>query len=153
MTLGRAAREVLSRTSRDEAGNASVEFIGWTTVLVIPVVYLVMALASVQAAVFGVESAADAAARVLEVEEGSAAQQHAHLAARLALTDQRIDTARADSAMTVECARPGCTDGAMTLRVEVAVGLPVLGGLGIGDRLVTVDAERAVTTPSAGGGS
>ena len=40
-----------------------MEFIGWALLLVVPVVYLVVALAQVQAASFAVASAADAAAR------------------------------------------------------------------------------------------
>ena len=52
-----------------EEGNAIVEFIGWSAVLVVPVLYLVVTLAQLQATTFAVASAADAASRVLEVDE------------------------------------------------------------------------------------
>ena len=55
---------------RHEGGSAPVEFIGWTLILVVPVLYLLVAFAQVQSASFAVASAADAAGRVLEVERG-----------------------------------------------------------------------------------
>ena len=41
------SQQALSALSQ-EHGNASVEFIGWTLLLVVPVVYLLVALAQVQ---------------------------------------------------------------------------------------------------------
>ena len=41
-----------------EEGNAIVEFIGWSAVLVVPVLYLVVTLAQLQATAFAVASAA-----------------------------------------------------------------------------------------------
>ena len=118
------------RVSRVEDGNAPVEFIGWTVVLVVPVVYLLVALAQVQAASFAVASAADAAGRVLEVEEGEAAMAHARVAVGLALSDA------------------GCTAG--VVRVEAGVDLPILGPAGVGRDVVVLDAERAVTLAGSG---
>lgn len=145
-----SARVKLVRT---EDGNAPVEFVGWTAVLVVPVVYLVIALAAVQAAAFGTESAADAAARVLAVEDGARARDHAAFAARLALTDQHVDDGVAAQALTVTCVSPGCSDGALSVHVEVPVELPLLGGLGLGSGLVTLEADRAVVASTAGEGA
>ena len=39
-----------------EEGNAIVEFIGWSAVLVVPVLYLVVTLAQLQATAFAVAS-------------------------------------------------------------------------------------------------
>lgn len=141
------------RRLRWEEGNAPVEFVGWTAVLVVPVVYLVIALATVQAASFGAESAVDAAARVLAVEEGPVARDHAAVAVHLALTDQHVDESLAAQALTVSCGVPGCADGAMSLHVEVPVELPVLGGLGLGTGLVTVEADRTVVSRTTGEGA
>ena len=132
------------RVSRVEDGNAPVEFIGWTVVLVVPVVYLLVALAQVQAASFAVASAAG---RVLEVEEGEAAMAHARVAVGLALSDQHMDADPA-GALSLTCSDAGCTAG--VVRVEAGVDLPILGPAGVGRDVVVLDAERAVTLAGSG---
>ena len=47
---GRSVRRLVIR----EEGNAIVEFIGWSAVLVVPVLYLVVTLAQIQATTFAV---------------------------------------------------------------------------------------------------
>lgn len=128
----------------EERGNASVEFIGWTVMLVVPVLYLIVALSQIQAASFAVVSAADAATRVLEVDTSDQAVVRAHAAAGLALSDQGIDVDPA-SAVSLECAGT-CAQGAV-LRVEVGVDLPGLGAIGAGRQAVVVHAQRAVDFP------
>ncbi|WP_233188004.1 peptidase T4 [Actinomyces qiguomingii] len=130
-----------------EAGNAPVEFIGWTVVLVVPVVYLLIALAQVQAASFAVASAVDAASRILEVERGEVAVVHARTAVGLALSDQGLDVDPA-SAMTVACADTPCS--AAVVRVETGVDLPLLAWAGVGRDVVVIDAERSVTLAGTG---
>lgn len=125
--------------SGGEDGNAPVEFVGWTLLMVVPLLYLLVALARIQAASFAVASAADAAGRVLEVEEGDGALTHARVAVGLALSDQRID---ADPASALSLT---CSDDARGARVEAGVDLPVLGAAGVGRGVVVLDAERAVT--------
>ena len=44
--------------SGGEDGNAPVEFVGWTLLMVVPLLYLLVALARIQAASFAVASAA-----------------------------------------------------------------------------------------------
>lgn len=61
-----------------------MEFIGWALLLVVPVVYLVVALAQIQAASFAVAQAADAASRILEVDASPQAQERARFAVALA---------------------------------------------------------------------
>ena len=65
----RAGGRSVRRLMNQEEGNAIVEFIGWSAVLVVPVLYLVVTLAQLQATTFAVASAADAASRVLEVDD------------------------------------------------------------------------------------
>lgn len=137
-----------ARRGHPEAGNAPVEFIGWTVVLVVPVVYLLIALAQVQAASFAVASAADAASRILEVESGEAALAHARTAVGLALSDQGVGTDPA-TALSVGCADAACTR--TVVRVQAGVDLPVLAAAGVGRDVVVVDAERAVTLADTGG--
>lgn len=50
---------------RGERGDAVVEFIGMLAVVILPLIYLVMALAAVQATTFAAEAGAREAARVL----------------------------------------------------------------------------------------
>ena len=124
-----------------------MEFIGWALLLVVPVVYLVVALAQVQAASFAVASAVDAAARVLAVDAGPGALAHARAAVGLVLGDQGIDADPAQC-LSVECAEPGC-GGGVVLRVEAGVSPPLLEGL-VGEAVV-VHSERVVTPAGARG--
>lgn len=141
-----AVAPVVRRLARREAGSAPVEFIGWTLILVVPVLYLLVTLARVQAASFAVASAADAAGRVLEVEKGDAALAHARAAVGLALSDQHVDADPA-SALSVRCADAECATG--VVRVEAGVDLPVLGAAGVGRDVVVLDAARSVTLARA----
>ena len=122
---------------RREEGNAIVEFIGWSAVLVVPVLYLVVTLAQLQATTFAVASAADAASRVLEVDDSPLAMDNAQLAMQLSLS----------GSLSVTCAH-GCARG-QTAMVEVSVGvdLPGFASLGIGRDVVVVDTERSITLP------
>ncbi|WP_243858965.1 hypothetical protein [Actinomyces sp. ZJ308] len=134
------------RLARREEGNAIVEFIGWSAVLVVPVLYLVVTLAQIQATTFAVASAADAASRVLEVDDSPSAMDKARVATGLALSDQGVDADPAGS-LSVACAR-GCARGqAAIVKVAVGVDLPGFASLGIGRDVVVVDAERAITLP------
>ncbi|VEI15681.1 Uncharacterised protein [Actinomyces viscosus] len=146
-------RDVLSSCGRGirgpvrlEEGNAIVEFIGWSAVLVVPVLYLVVTLAQIQATTFAVASAADAASRVLEVDDSPSAMDKARVATGLSLSDQGVDADPAGS-LSVTCAR-GCARGqAATVKVAVGVDLPGFASLGIGRDVVVVDTERAITLP------
>ena len=94
---------------RQEEGNAIVEFIGWSAVLVVPVLYLVVTLAQLQAMTFAVASAADAASRVLEVDDSPSAMDNAQVAMQLSLSDQGVD-ADPSGSLSVTCAH-GCARG------------------------------------------
>ena len=139
---GRSTRRLVSR----EEGNAIVEFIGWSAVLVVPVLYLVISLAQIQATSFAVASAADAASRVLEVDDSLSAMDKARVAMGLALSDQGVE-ADPDRSLSVTCDH-GCARGqAAIVKVAVGVDLPGFASLGIGRDVVVVDAERAITLP------
>ena len=129
-----------------EEGNAIVEFIGWSAVLVVPVLYLVVTLAQLQATTFAVASAADAASRVLEVDDSPSAMDNAQVAMQLSLSDQGID-ADLSGSLSVTCAH-GCARGqAAMVEVSVGVDLPGFASLGIGRDVVVVDTERSITLP------
>ena len=106
-----------------EEGNAIVEFIGWSAVLVVPVLYLVVTLAQLQATM-----------------------DNAQLAMQLSLSDQGID-ADPSGSLSVTCAH-GCARGqAAMVEVSVGVDLPGFASLGIGRDVVVVATERSITLP------
>ena len=142
----RAGSRSVRRLMSQEEGNAIVEFIGWSAVLVVPVLYLVVTLAQLQATTFAVASAADAASRVLEVDDSPSAMDNAQLAMQLSLSDQGID-ADLSGSLSVTCAH-GCARGqAAMVEVSVGVDLPGFASLGIGRDVVVVATERSITLP------
>lgn len=63
--------------SAREQGNASVEFIGIAVAMMVPVAYAIIAMAQLQSAVFGVEGAAQMAARAYVQASGDAIGRYA----------------------------------------------------------------------------
>ncbi|MFI9485533.1 pilus assembly protein [Promicromonospora sp. NPDC052451] len=136
------------RDHADESGSAMVEFLGVTLILLVPLVYLVMALGRVQAGAFAAEGAAREAVRAMVTAESSAAgTARADIAAGIALADQGFP--RDAGALTLECSdspclTPGGTVGAV---VRVEVPLPLVPEL-LSPWLplaVPVEAARAAT--------
>lgn len=114
-----------ARRADREAGSALVEFLGVSLLLLIPLVYLVLVLAKVQAAAFAVEGAAKEATRAFVLAEDAAAgAQRAETAVHLALGDQGF--APADGRLAMRCAEAGCLvpGAAVTAEVAVDVALP-----------------------------
>lgn len=120
-----------------------VEFIGWCAVLVVPVLYLVVTLAQIQATTFAVASAADAASRVLEVDDSPSAVGRAQVAVGLSLSDQGLDDDPTGS-LSVTCAHDCARGRAAIVKVSAGVDLPGFASLGIGRDVVVVDTERAI---------
>jgi hypothetical protein len=113
-------------TRRPERGSAVVEFVGLAVLVLVPLVYLVMTLARVQAGAYAVSAAAREAGRAYVTSPAPvAAPARAQAAARLAFEDQGFGgvggvTVRCDGS---PCLRPGA-------RVEtvasVSVPLPLV---------------------------
>ena len=112
----------------NERGSASLEFLTVGMILLVPLVYLVLAVAAIQAGAFGVEGAARQAARI--------AAQHAAAgddgtggdvdrAVRIALADYGIDVGSASVTLSChgDCTQPGSR---ITARVRATVGLPLV---------------------------
>ena len=117
---------------RDERGSAMVEFTYLAVLLMVPLVYVLLAVFSVQSAAFGVTEAARQAGRAFVTAESEAeGRARAAVAARLALEDQGVDEAVVPSISCVE--RDGRCD---TVRVEVThlVQLPLISPLPPADR-------------------
>ena len=72
-------------------GTAVIEFVGVTLLLLLPLLYLLLAVFSVQRAAFGVTQAAREAGRAYSTAPSSAVGlQRAQYAARLTMTDQGV---------------------------------------------------------------
>lgn len=136
------------RTGGGESGSAVVEFLGATLVLLVPLVYLVVVLATVQRATFAVDGAAREAARATVTADADDAAARATAAVALALDDQGLDPARAAGALTVRC-EPDCTSPGTTVTVEVALEVPLPGVPGFVAEAVplAIPVSATVTAP------
>ena len=130
MTSRRAhpGRYLRERVPTGDDGSAVVEFITIGVLMLVPVVYLVVAVAGVQAAAFATESAAREAARiVVTTADESTSEDRVVAAVGWALRDQGIEADPARAATVVCAARPCLTPGAdVTVTVSVEVPLPAV---------------------------
>ncbi len=114
---------------RGDDGNALVEFTYLAVLLMIPLVYVLLAVFEVQRAAFGVTEAARQAGRAYARSADPAAGAAVGLqAARLALADQGISWSGAPQ----YCGGSGCplTPGStVQTRVSYTVQLPFVGGI------------------------
>ncbi len=142
-------------TPDPEDGSAVVEFLAGTLLLLIPVVYLILTFASVQAAMFAAESAARESGRIYSRAPSEiVAQERSAAATHLAFSDHGI-TVSPREAVTVSCEhRPCLTPGAgIHVRVSIDVPLPLIPDV-LSSRMrtsVTVTAESFATVDRFGG--
>ena len=122
------------RRSASEDGSASLEFITVGLVLLVPLVYLVLALSALQSGSLAVEGAARQAARVfVDAEDEKQASDASARAVQVALADYGL-TARE---VRVTCA-PDPRDclashSVVTVRVQAVVTLPLMPPIIVGD--------------------
>lgn len=129
------------RNLSDDTGGAIVEFIAVTLLLLVPVVYLVVTAARIQAGIFAAEAAAHDAARVVVVEgvhqiesgasrtaavEAGAARAHAVVG----VTVRDFGFATDDATLQIGCTASPCLSlgSNVTAEVEVRVALPGIPG-------------------------
>jgi hypothetical protein len=111
-----------SKHFADESGSASVEFVTVGLLLLVPLVYLVLAVASIQAAALAVEAASRQAARVFVQSAAIDDARDATIrAVSFALADHGLDPGAAT--ITVECS-PN-PDSCLTRRGFVEVGVSI----------------------------
>ncbi len=131
-----------SHATRRDEGSAIIEFLGMSLVLLIPLVYLVVALSRIQAGAFGAEFAAREASRgavvagVQALEDGAnrstamgAASRRGNAITELAVEDFGFDADQSTrvtfSCKPQTCLSPGSDVVAM---VEITVDLPGVPG-------------------------
>jgi Flp pilus assembly protein TadG len=117
-----------SKLSRDE-GSASLEFITAGLLLLIPLVYLVLAMSAIQGGALSVEGASRQAARVfVQAPDEGSADTRAQTAVKFALSDFGLGSA--PTTVTVTCRpNPGvCLTrrGFVTVTVTANVPLPLV---------------------------
>lgn len=115
-------------SARSENGSASLEFLTAGLILLVPLVYLVIVLSSIQGGALAVEGAARQAARVYvqspDVEEAAV---RAARAVEFGLADHGIDLANATVRIDCESAGSCLTrQSAVTVSVLVLVPLPLV---------------------------
>lgn len=119
---------------RDESGSTLVEFILLAVLVLIPVIYLILGVAAVQAAAYASLGASDQAARmyVLAGEDLGAGERTARsqAAASAALADFGISSDQA--VITMSCPEGGCEEDGdlVAFTVEVRVPVPLIPELG-----------------------
>jgi len=138
----------------DETGSASLEFLTVGMILLVPLVYLVLAMSAIQSAALGVEGAARQAARVAVVgvaDGGTPASVERTV--RVVLADYGVDAGAAsvDVDCSGPCTRPGVR---VTVAVRAAVALPlvpqVLASSGIGTVRLESRATQTVSRFAVG---
>lgn len=127
-----------------EDGNALVEFVVLGVALLVPSLYLVLTMGSVQSAVFAAEVIARDAARIHAVTTDpteAAAREHEHV--RLVLEDFGLE---ATDPVTITCSDEPCAapGGKVTATVAIPVPIPGLGPLLGADGPVTVRSQHTV---------
>lgn len=133
-----------------ERGSASLEFLTVGVLLLVPLVYLVLALSAIQGGALGVEGAARQAARVaVTAPDASAVDAVVERAVRLTLADYGIDAATASVALG--CDRSDCTEpgarvtASVTARIELPLVPDVLSLSSIGTVPIEATATQTVS--------
>jgi Flp pilus assembly protein TadG len=116
-------------TLEADQGSAAIEFITAGFLLLIPLVYLILAMAQLQGGALSVEGAARQAARVyVQAPTPSAGSARASAAVDIALDDFGIPHGHATVAITCHPAPSKCLTrrGFVTVRVTASVALPLV---------------------------
>ncbi|GAA1833283.1 hypothetical protein [Agromyces salentinus] len=108
----------------EESGSASLEFLTVGLLLLVPIVYLVLSVAAIQAGAFAVEGAARHAARIVADGGGSGDDAAAvDRAVRMILDDYGVDDAAARVAIL--CETPACDRAGERVEVTVSARIPL----------------------------
>ena len=140
----------MSRHSgRDEAGTAIVEFVWLAILLLVPLLYIVLAVFATQRASYAASAAARSASRAFVTSPDQAtAYARAEAAARLAFADQGIDAA--DFRLVISC-RPdpgSCLTPGSVVAADVrsAADLPLIPAA-LGDNTPRISVEAVHRSP------
>jgi len=132
--------------TRREQGTASVEFVWLSILLLVPFVYVLIAVFDTQRASYAVSAASRSAARAyLQSADPATGEQQARIAARVALDDQDVD---ADVTISCEPAPADCLQPGSSVRVLVRTVQPLpLTPSALGDQLGGIAVDSTHTEP------
>ena len=132
---------------RQENGTASVEFVWLTILLLVPFVYLLIAVFDTQRAAYGVSTASRAAARAfIQSPDVATAERRARIAARIALDDQDL----AGAAVRISClpTPADCLQPGSSVRIRVSTTQPLpLTPSALGSQLGGIEVDSVHTEP------
>jgi hypothetical protein len=130
-----------------EDGTATIEFVWLSILLLVPFVYILVAVFDTQRASYGVSTASRSAARAfLQAPDVASGEQRARLAARIALDDQGLPAA--DVQITclptpADCLQPGSSVRVVVRTTQV---LPLTPSA-LGDQLGGITVDSTHTQP------
>ncbi|UBH24287.1 hypothetical protein KW076_10520 [Micrococcus porci] len=132
----------------DDVGSATVEFLGLSLILLIPLAYLMLFVSQVQAAAFGALASADQAARVMVSGEGGNPGQ-AEGTIPLTLADYGFDAADAEWSVACDVGGCGTLEPGEVVDVTVAISLdpPLLPDGWVSVDIATVDSHSRARMP------
>jgi Flp pilus assembly protein TadG len=132
----------------DERGSAALEFIMTGVILLVPLVYLILTMAQLQAGALAVEGAARQAARIyVQSATPDTAADDAQLAIEFALADYGVDPATAHVVVTCAPVASDCLTrrGFVTVAIEIAVSLPLAPAAVSVDAPLSIPLEASAT--------
>lgn len=107
----------------DEGGTAVIEFVWLAVLLLVPLIYLVLCLARLQAGSYAVTQAARESARAfVTAADDSSATARSHAAADIAFEDQGFS---GGGSLTVRCSATPCLTPGQSVTTQAAVSVPL----------------------------
>lgn len=130
-----------------EDGSATIEFVWLSVLLLVPFVYVLVAVFDTQRASFGVSTASRSAARAfLQAPDVTAGEQRARLAARVALDDHGLPAASVHITCLpspADCLQPGSS---VRVVVRTTQALPLTPSA-LGSQLGGITVDSTHTQP------
>lgn len=129
MLRGRASTDGARARSADEAGSASVEFLLVALVLLVPIVYLVVALGAIQGQALGVETGARQLARTIaEAPDAASADARAARVRDAIVAEYGLDPDEVGVEIACRAPAASCPEAGSVLSVTVtaSVSLPLV---------------------------
>ncbi len=119
----------IEQSAASESGSASLEFITVGMILLVPLVYLVLAMSAIQGGALAVEGAARQAARVyVQAPNEVEASARAARAVEIGLADYGIEAGDAEVRIDCKSGPTGCLSrqSAVTVTVRIQIPLPLV---------------------------
>jgi Flp pilus assembly protein TadG len=129
-------------------GSASLEFITAGMILLVPLVYLILAMSVVQGGALAVEGAARQAARVyVQAPDDAEGRARAARAVEFSLADYGIGAGGADVQIDCDDATTECLSrqAHVTVTVHISVGLPLVPDVLALQRAVSIPLQASAT--------